>query len=405
MSRCASPLMFGLMVLGLSSCGSGDKPDAQANKQNDALVPRGVRKAADPPPAANPQPAPAKKQPEATAPKAKAEENPIDPATDPNDIFVIAGNAFEYDVAGQALETRAADQFSAEVPSSGDFVQFSAVVPPREEPAPTTNKLPLPAGFSAIAAEGFSESGHPWRIRCEKDKSVMALVPAGTSPIGTDSGPAEAGPPLTVYLDNFYIDTTEVTLAQFATFRNAAKAERGRTLREPLNATSPPDHPALGVAWSEIHFYLTWSGKELPNEAEWEKAARGEKGFEHPWGAGRVVWARSRRIDQIDPVKSFRGDHSVYGLYDLAGNAREWCIDYFSPNAYSQAAASGPVAREWKGPRRTAAESNRVVRGGGPNWKSWHRAAANAQEQQPLIGFRCVLRLGNADKARGARKP
>jgi formylglycine-generating enzyme required for sulfatase activity len=186
-------------------------------------------------------------------------------------------------------------------------------------------------------------------------------------------------------------------------FRNVIKEERGRVMREALNSTSPPDHPALGVSWAEIFFYATWSGKDLPNEAEWEKAARGEKGFEHAWGPDRPVWERSRTVDQIDPVKSFRTDVSLYGVYDLAGNAREWCSDYFSSTTYTEAAAAGPVVRNWKGPRRGKGPNIRVARGGGPNWEAWHRAGLDTQEKQPLMGFRCVLRVNELKKEEAPR--
>lgn len=220
----------------------------------------------------------------------------------------------------------------------------------------------------------------------------MALVPAGTSPIGSNDGPAESKPRLSVYLDDFYIDVTEVTLAQYDEFRKELGEAKKRIPQEPVNANSPPDHPALGVAYSEAVFYANRSGKDLPTEAEWEKAARGETGFDHVWGSGRVIWSRPRAVDQIDAMKSFRTDVSTFGVYDLAGNAQEWCSDFYSAVHYADLGKDGTVVRNWRGPRRSQDENVRVVRGGGENWNAWYRRGVSGRERDPHIGFRCVLR-------------
>jgi len=397
MPRIAHALLIVACGVWLAGCGGGKEPQAKPAEPKGQMVARQVPEARDRPregtaklrPRQSPEDA-AKAEPEKPV---EPEAPPIDPSTDPDDIFEVAGNALQFDVS-DAPAVREADLFTVLTVPSGGASLFAPEIPARDAAAaPPAATVPLPAGFTAIAAYGAAESGLPWRIRCELDQSEMALVPAGTFPLGHNGGPAESSPQLTVYVDNFYIDVTEVTLAQHELFRRAMREERKRTMQEPLNVASPPDHPALGVPWSEVNFYANWCGKGLPNEAEWEKAARSDKGFEYPWGSGGAVWARHRAVDQIDPVKSFRTDRSVYGVYDLAGNAREWCDDYFSPTTYRDTAAVDGVVKSWKGTRRASNENIRVVRGGGAHWESWHRQGMNARERDPKVGFRCVLRI------------
>jgi formylglycine-generating enzyme required for sulfatase activity len=253
----------------------------------------------------------------------------------------------------------------------------------------------LPEGFTPIAAAGQSPLGLPLRIRCEKDGSEMALVTGGASVLGHNGGPPESSPEIRVVLDSFYMDTNEVTLRQYERFREESNEEKGRNFFKPsLNHASGPDYPVLGVTLLQAQSYARWAGKEIPTEAEWERAARGEAGFRHPWGNGRAIWKQDRRLDEIDPVRSFQTDASPFGIYDLAGNAREWCADRYSPTAFSEAADSpSGQLRNWKGARKAKPEDFHVVKGNGPNWDVWYRRGMDSTQRHPDVGFRCVLRL------------
>jgi formylglycine-generating enzyme len=254
-----------------------------------------------------------------------------------------------------------------------------------------------PAGFSAVESAGLSSEGRPRRIRSEKDGSEMAWVPAGPFLQGTDSGTPEAAPRHVIDLDGFYIDVHEVTLAQWQKYRESAKEEKRQTPPAPLNANGSPRNPAMGINWREASQYAKWVGKELPTEAEWEKAARGEKGFAYPWGDGRVIWESGRAIGQINDVGSFGLDQSPFGVMDLAGNAREWCTDWYADDAYRQLAASAGVAvRNWPGPKSGDKSSRRVVKGGKDRWEVWARDGVSMKDALPDVGLRCVLRPGSA---------
>jgi formylglycine-generating enzyme required for sulfatase activity len=210
-----------------------------------------------------------------------------------------------------------------------------------------------------------------------------------------------------VYLNDYWIDRTEVTNAQYA----LCEADSG-TCTKPANNYSDTrssyydnsqfaDYPVIFVSWSQAAAYCAWAGRRLPTEAEWEKAARGPAGSIYPWGNtfdGTLAnycdancldaWKDSRFDDgyiDTSPVGTYPGGASIYGVLDMAGNVYEWVADWYGP--YSQFPQINPT-----GP---ASGQVRIIRGG--SWgddpahiRSAIRSHINADNWMDFIGFRCA---------------
>jgi formylglycine-generating enzyme required for sulfatase activity len=259
-----------------------------------------------------------------------------------------------------------------------------------------------PAGFTAVPEAGFAEDGEPARIRCDKDGSEMVRVPAGMFLQGHDGDDPTAAPMHPVELGGYYIDAHEVTLGQYQKFYKETRPLPTR----PANEGADENMPVLGISWRDAVAYLEWVDKQLPTEAEWEKAARGPDKFTYPWGDGRVLWQKPRATTQIDPIGVFVHDRSIYGAFDLAGNAREWCADFYADDAYRQAAgATGALVTDPQGPKIASPAGHRVVRGSADGWELWRRSSAPMLAPTNDIGFRGVLRSTNPQVGQPADSP
>jgi len=283
--------------------------------------------------------------------------------------------------------------------AGSDFWQISGPTgTPTASGSPAAN-FKLPAGFEAIKSAGYSAEGLARKILDQKTGSEMVLIPAGLAYLGTETGPSHVQPRVPVLLDAYYIDQTEVTLEQYGRYRaDLVKNKRGKP-QEPLNNASPANHPAQGISWTTANAFAKWADKELPTEAEFEKAARGTEGLRTPWGNGRAIWPDNRQPETISAVGSYQSDYSPFGVYDLAGNVREWCSDWYSEEGHKEARAGSAPVKNWLGARKPTATSHRVLKGGDADWSVWAREGANMSDRPPTAGFRCVLRINTAPES------
>jgi formylglycine-generating enzyme len=278
----------------------------------------------------------------------------------------------------------------------------------------------------------------------------MTSLPGGCFLMGTDykgGFPADGeGPVRPVTVSAFDIDTFPVTNEDFAAFAAATgyrtEAERfgwsfvfwahiakhrfdqvvedtvaaapwwckvpGAFWRRPEGPGSNIDHkmthPVVHVSWNDASAYASWSGKDLPTEAQWEYAARGGLDQKlYPWGDELTPDGKHRcniwqgRFPTHDSAEDgYAGTCSVdsfppndYGLYSVTGNVWEWCADWFHTGF-----TSAPL-RDPAGPPRG---EGKVMKGGSflchASYCNRYRVAARTQNSPDSsasnIGFRCV---------------
>jgi iron(II)-dependent oxidoreductase len=189
------------------------------------------------------------------------------------------------------------------------------------------------------------------------------------------------------------MDTYEVTTRDFRRFleKHPQGTERLPTCN--LVKTDREDHPVNCVTWEEALHYCQWLNKDLPTEAEWEKAARGNNGRALPWGSGKPQpgWSALQTKNWTDPIGTHERDRSFFGVADMLGNVREWLRDFYQPDYWETA-----VDRNPQGPSKG---DYHVVRG--ESFSTARDLATLLKRQRNLgdtgryqldYGFRCVRR-------------
>ena len=290
-----------------------------------------------------------------------------------------------------------------------------------------------------VKAEGYAEAvekfkvrrGHPfsWEFTLMKavpktftgrDGAEMVLIPAGEFQMGSNGPEAsdDEQPVHTVYVDAFYMDRYEVTNAQYKRFVDANPSwGKGRIdmrfcngfYLNDWNGNDYPDgkanHPVKNVGWYEAMAYAKWAGKRLPTEAEWEYAARGGlSGKKYPWGdvfdSDKADYTESiLQMSETKPVGNF--PPNGYGLYDMAGNVQEWCLDEYDEGFYSRSPRRNPFpgadSVDWVIRNFTNVNRNTscVLRGGSwlddpENLRVATRYRASRFFSALTYGFRCV---------------
>lgn len=245
----------------------------------------------------------------------------------------------------------------------------------------------------------------------------MVFVPAGEFTMGDNELGDDERPLHQVYLDDFWIDRHEVTNEHFTRFvaeadyqTDAEKAGwgwvridseweqvSGADWRHPHGPDSSiegkMDHPVVLVSWQDADTYCRWAGKQLPSEAQWEKAARGpdlDSKHNYAWGDKFDPFKANTKetgLNDTAPVGTFspQGD-SPYGAADMTGNVWEWVADWYGSDYYSQSPPSNP-----SGP---PAGTYKVLRGGSWLFDEVYARTAFRYNVRPdytydFTGFRC----------------
>jgi formylglycine-generating enzyme required for sulfatase activity len=229
----------------------------------------------------------------------------------------------------------------------------------------------------------------------------LVLVPKGTFMMGSPESEEgrdkndETQHEVTISKD-YYLGVYEVTQAQYEKVmgKNPSHFQGAKVGNE--NA----DLPVEKISWDDaVEFCKKLSdlpeekkvGRvyRLPTEAEWEYACRAgsktaysfddEEGLLPEYG-----WFKRNSSDRTHTVGLL--EPNAWGLYDMHGNVREWCSDWYVE--YSQGAVSDPT-----GPKEG---SDRVHRGGGWNsgaadCRSAYRGGSTPGDRFYSLGFRLAL--------------
>jgi serine/threonine-protein kinase len=311
------------------------------------------------------------------------------------------------------------------------------LVQPRELGTTPLRSVPLEMGSYVVTLrkDGFRDTIYPlwigrsrhWDsgpepVRLLRDDEIgkdFHYIPGGPFRCGGDPDAPGSRPASEEWVDGFLLARLPLTVGEYLDFVNALHErdpdEAWRRVPRRQSAAggpvgqywlrAPPGQPyvlperdvdgdrwdtrwpVLSLSWEDATAYCDWRSARdgvkyrLPRDLEWEKAARGVDGRLHPWGDrfdATLCKMRDSRPGRPtpEPVGSYPGDESIYGVRDMAGSMRDWCGDL-----------------EYDGdPKR------RIVRGGG--WQSWPRAARCATRSAiepydvfPTYGFRLAKDL------------
>jgi formylglycine-generating enzyme required for sulfatase activity/TolB-like protein len=215
----------------------------------------------------------------------------------------------------------------------------------------------------------------------------FVLVPGGCFLMGDTIGDGELDekPVHEVCIDGFYMGKYEVTQGQYRTVtgKNLSKFQKG------------DNYPVEKASWNDVQSFIRSlndkSGNKyrLPTEAEWEYAAR-SGGRSEKYAGGNdidaVAWYTKNGGGSTNPVGQKQPTN--LGLYDMSGNVREWCGDWYDSGYYGSSPRNNPEG--------SSSGSDHVVRGG-----SWGGGPGDARVASRFagapgfvsvdLGFRLIL--------------
>jgi formylglycine-generating enzyme required for sulfatase activity len=224
-----------------------------------------------------------------------------------------------------------------------------------------------------------------------------------------------------IFVDEFYIDRTEVTVAEYRVCVEVGACSEPKTGPPDAYDRCDPtkdgplhlwnwgrpgreDHPINCVTAHQAASYCAWRKMHLPTALQWEKAARGLDGPAFPWGnepptCDRANIAAPRSFDSCTegtwPVGSQPAGASPYGLLDMAGNVAELVTESTVPIDLEE------IEDFWM------ATMGGSFRSGQATLLTWYRDGSDIAHD--VIGFRCAYQPSwgapSSDDQRQPRRP
>ncbi|WP_372365474.1 formylglycine-generating enzyme family protein [Candidatus Uabimicrobium sp. HlEnr_7] len=269
------------------------------------------------------------------------------------------------------------------------------------------------SGFQTYSVAGHTHSVHEYIH--EKTQLEFVLIPKGSFTMGTGSG--DQTPQKKVHVSSFLIAKREVSKKLWDKVVRKIKSTESDSKKSDPKKPDPME-PKTMVSWKQAQLFCKKTGLQLPSEAQWEYAYRGNNSFPYFWqeknqestkekqqnqnpnqqqnqnqnqqqilSAKGYVWydqSSDRCVRRVDNnIKS-----NAFGLKNMAGNVREWCADYYSSKYTTDQV--DPIA-PW-------VSDHRVVRGGcvfsskelcSANYRFFYSETYRA----PNLGFRPCFNL------------
>ncbi|MCH9687661.1 MAG: SUMF1/EgtB/PvdO family nonheme iron enzyme [Deltaproteobacteria bacterium] len=263
-----------------------------------------------------------------------------------------------------------------------------------------TTKKKVVADGKDKTDDGKDDLAKPKQKTVEPDKEIVVAprggvelvrIPGGEFLMGSaadeEDGYDDERPQHEVTLANFYLARTPVTNAQYRVFLEANPAAPKPWYWDD-SEYNQDEQPVVGISWHDATAYCEWAGLKLPTEAQWEYACRG--GTTTRYHSGETE-ADLRRVGWYDGNSDYRL-HAVgelepndFGLYDMHGNAWEWCADAFESYTTSPRAGDGL--------RKPFGAASRVLRGGSFGLtaviaRSAYRSRSRPDGRDLIVGFR-----------------
>lgn len=293
----------------------------------------------------------------------------------------------------------------------------------------TTRMLAALAATLVIAGPLAAEEGAALPKEVSINGVEFVLIPAGW--FYKTAGIPEAGRVhehldergggnVRIWLDAYYIAKYEARARDLVKFLNSGQAGRIEYAGEQISCSTRRDErgqfyqlhpeddlPATHLHWNLADRWARWMGFRLPSELEWEKAARGPDQRTYPWGDEfpdeTYAGFKTRSNCATWPVDSFRKGVSPYGVYNMAGNVREFVANWYSSD-FDQRLKDGernPVAPPEERTTRHF-ESDEMKWERGP-WKILKGGRWGSHEHQLRIGARIYYLQDNAFQCNGTR--
>lgn len=219
-------------------------------------------------------------------------------------------------------------------------------------------------------------------VRVEGGQLMIGVANAATEGSSEDNVPAHE-----VSLSPYYMGKYEVTEEEWQLIMGSNPSDKSNGIM--VSNSCPVDN----VSWDECQEFveklaqLTGKPFRLPTEAEWEFAARGGVSTDFLYAGTADIERCGWFVGNSSRVKHPVGqkEPNQLGLYDMTGNVREWCQDYYEHDYYAHSPSLNP-----QGPEEG---SRRIIRGG----------SFNNQDEACAVTYRGYSSPDNKNKFTGLR--